>query len=195
MAVEGTALPGMIWSRAAPAPDGGPLVRRLAAGDGGALQEVWRLHGRAIAAYVRHFTADPALRDEVLQETLIAAWRGAARFGGRSSLRTWLCGIARRQALAALRRRGQVDGGDIDALPSPAPGPEALAEADARRAEIAAALRRLSPRHREVLILTFVEGLSYAEMARVLEVPAGTVKSRLFHARRALRALLEEERP
>lgn len=173
------------------------LARRLAADDPRALEEIWALHGPALARYVRHFVSDPSLAEEVLQDTLVAAWRGAARFGGRSSLRTWLCGIARRQALGALRRRARTDGRasgavDPDSLPAAGPMPQDAMEVADDRASLASALRRLSPLHREVLLLTFVQGLAYEEQAEALRVPVGTVKSRIFNAKRALRAVLEE---
>ncbi len=76
-------------------------------------------------------------------------------------------------------------------MPAPDPEPEAFALASVARDELVRAFRRLAPVHREVLVLIFVQELSYQEAATVLAVPVGTVKSRLNHARRALRALLD----
>jgi len=84
-------------------------------------------------------------------------------------------------------------GAQLELLPAPDPEPENAALAGAARDELAAAMARLAPAHHEVLILTFAHGLSYQEMARVVGVPEGTIKSRLSNAKRALRALLEEE--
>jgi RNA polymerase sigma-70 factor (ECF subfamily) len=108
-------------------------------------------------------------------------------------VQTWLIGIARRQALGRLRRRAPALA-DLDAVASvadPGPDPEARLLAEADREEVAAAIRRLSPAHREVLDLCFVQGLSYQEIADVLGAPLGTVKSRLNHAKRAVRLQLE----
>lgn len=169
------------------------LVRRLAAGDRSAMEEIHALHARALGRYIRHVCPDPGLGEEVLQETLVAAWQGAARFAGRSSLRTWLIGIARRQALTAVRKKRlpRAPAAELNALPAPDPEPEAAVLAGAEREEVAAALRRLSPLHREALVLTFVHGLSYPELAACLGVPLGTVKSRLSNARAAMRAALQ----
>jgi len=87
----------------------------------------------------------------------------------------------------------RADVAELEVLPAADPEPEDVALARARREELAAAMARLTPAHREVLVLTFVHGLSYPEMARLVGVPEGTIKSRLSNAKRALRALLEEE--
>lgn len=174
------------------------LVARMAAGDRAALAELYAGEREAIFAYLRGFTADRQLAEEIVQDTLLAAWRGAARYGGRASVRSWLFAIARRRAADALRRsrlrllpEPEAEAALAD-LPSSEPNPEDLALAAATRQELTAALARLSPFHREALDLTFAHGLSYPELAEVLGVPLGTVKSRLSNAKRALRALLAE---
>lgn len=169
----------------------------MAAGDRAALAELYAREGAALFAYLRGFTDDRDLAEEVVQDTLLAAWRGAAGFAGRASVRSWLFAIARRRAADALHRpRLRVvpeDAAGLADLPSADPSPEDLAVAAATRAELGAALARMSPLHREVLDLTFAHGLSYLEVAEVLGVPLETVKSRLNHAKRALRALLDDD--
>jgi RNA polymerase sigma-70 factor (ECF subfamily) len=81
----------------------------------------------------------------------------------------------------------------LDAVPDPDPEPESLAVAGAERAALRAALARLRPLHREVLVLNFMQELPYRDIADVLGVPVGTVMSRLHHAKRALRVELESE--
>ncbi len=171
------------------------LVLRLARGDAESVTELYSRFGRPLHAYVRSLVRDAGLAEEVVQDTFVAAWRGAARFEGRSSLASWLFGIARRQARDRMRRAvpetepvdGLIDvaGGGL--------GPEAAALASASRAELAEALDRIPAADREVLLLAFAYELSGPEMAEVLAIPAGTVKSRLFNARRRLRAQLVEE--
>src|SRR5687767_1724723 len=73
------------------------LVRRMAAGDRAALAELYAQEGAALLAYVRLFTADRELAEEIVQDTLLAAWRGAAEFTGRATVRSWLFAIARRR--------------------------------------------------------------------------------------------------
>ena len=172
------------------------VVARMAAGERAALAELYAGHRGALLAYLRSLVDDPGLAEEVLQDTLYAAWTGAAGFGQRASVRVWLLGIARRRAHDALRRRAirAVASDELDALPAPDPEPESLAIAGADRDALRAALARLRPLHREVLVLNFVQELPYRNIAAVLGVPIGTVMSRLHHAKRALRAELERER-
>jgi RNA polymerase sigma factor (sigma-70 family) len=175
------------------------LLGRVVAGDRAALGELYARHQRPLFAYLIGLCRDRGLAEEVLQDTMLAVWTSAGSFGGRSSVRAWLYGVARRQAHNTLRRRAPAvaDGADLELLPSAEPEPEDVALAGARREELAGAIERLAPVHREVLLLSFGEGLSYPELTQVLGVPLGTVKSRLSNAKRALRALLEasEARP
>jgi RNA polymerase sigma-70 factor (ECF subfamily) len=162
-----------------------------------ALAKLYEREAPALLSYLRLFTADRGLAEEILRDTFLAAWRGAPEFAGRASARSWLFAIARRQAADALRRPRlraiPEDSAGLSELPSDEPGPEDLALAAATRQELAVALAHLSPVHREALELTFRHGLSYSELSEVLGIPLGTVKSRLSYAKRALRALLSDD--
>jgi RNA polymerase sigma-70 factor (ECF subfamily) len=168
------------------------LIERVADGDRQALAELYGHEGAALLQYLARFTADRGVAEELLQDTFVAVWKNARGFEGRSRGRAWLFGIARRRACKRLRRRepslAGLDG--LEALPSSEPEPEAAALAGLARESLVAALDQLSPAHQEVLLLTFVHDLSYAEIAEILDIPVGTVKSRLNHAKRALRAVL-----
>jgi RNA polymerase sigma factor (sigma-70 family) len=177
--------------------DDGGLLRGTAGGDPRALAELYRRHGPGLFGYLYRLAGDRAVAEEILQDTMLAVWQSAASFGGRSAVRTWLYGVARRQAHNRLRSRPAPLAG-LDDAPEPAtqePGPERVALARADVAAIAGALRALSDEHREVLALAFDAGLAHAEIAEVLGVPVGTVKSRLHHARGRLAALaaMDEE--
>jgi len=171
------------------------LLAAVAGGDEAGLRGLVDRHGSGLLAYLTGLVGDPPLAEEVLQDTLLAVWRGAAGFVGGSTVRTWLFAVARRRAVDALRRRSSGPAIDDDGLlaqqPDPAAGPERqlLARADLDR--VAAAIGRLRPAHREVLALACVHELSSPEIGAVLGVPVGTVKSRLRLARVALVGLLE----
>lgn len=169
------------------------LIRRIARGDRQALAELYACYQRALFAYLLQLTPDYGLAEELLQDTLVAVWKSAHSFEGRSSVLTWLIGIARRQAHNTLRQRKPpaADISELEDLPASDLEPEAFALASVARDELVRAFHRLAPVHREVLALIFVQELSYQETATVLEVPVGTIKSRLSNARRALRALLD----
>lgn len=181
------------WRAAKPRADDAQLMKRIARGDRQALSELYACYQRTLFAYLLQLTPDYGLAEELLQDTLVAVWKSARSFEGRSSVLTWLIGIARRQAHNTLRQRSlpTADLAELECLPAPDLEPEAFALASVDRDELTQAFRRLAPVHREVLLLVFVQELSYQETATVLEVPVGTVKSRLSNARCALRALLD----
>lgn len=174
------------------------LLHRIAAGDHGALVALYQRYQRPLFRYLLQLTPDRELAEEILQDTLVAVWKAAGEFQGRSSVRTWLIGIARRQAHNALRRPSPpvADPAGLEEMEADDPDPEAAALAAIDREALARALAQLAPLHREIIILTFVHGLSYQEMASVLDVPVGTVKSRLSNAKRALsRAIQPQAEP
>lgn len=180
---------------ASPGDDPGrDLIARVGRGDRDALAALYDRYQAPLFYYLARLAGDRSQAEEILQDTLVAVWKSAASFEGRSTAQTWLLGIARRQAHNALRRRTlpRADVAELEFLAAPDPVPEDAALASATRTELVAAMARLASAHREVLVLAFVNGLSYAEMARVVGVPEGTIKSRLSNAKRALRALLEE---
>lgn len=180
-------------SQPAPALDERHITRRIAAGDREALGELYACYQRVLFNYLLQLTPDYGLAEEILQDTLVAVWKSAHRFEGRSSLQTWLIGIARRQAHNTLRQRklSLADESEMEGLAATEPEPEAFALANIARDELAEAFRQLAPLHREVLALVFVYELSYSETSTILEVPVGTVKSRICNARRALRTVLD----
>lgn len=173
-------------------PDDAALLATFARGDRDAVQGLYARFGRPLFAYVKSLVRDDGLAEEIVQDTFVAAWRGAGSYEGRSSVSSWLFGIARRQARDRMRRvRLDMEPLErLEELPAGNPGPEAAALAAASRAELAGALERVSAADREVLVLAFAHELSGPEIADVLGIPAGTVKSRLFNARRRLRVQL-----
>lgn len=167
------------------------LLCRVAHGEHAALAALYERWQRPLFAFLLTRTPDPQMAEEVLQDTLVAIWRGAATFQGRSSASTWIFSIAGRQAWNRTRdrsRQSPVDA-DLTAIPDSQAGPEDIVLARDRVAAVAHAMNQLSPLHREVLILAFEGRLSHAEIAEVLQTPVGTVKSRLSNARRQLWSL------
>ncbi len=164
-----------------------------------ALFEQYRPVLTAVAARL----AGAADGDDVVMETYLKAWRGLDGFKGRAALRTWLCGIVRNCALDYCRRQGRENRRRVG--PLDAEGREVLGVlpdergGDARREvetrELGAMLRRalgeLKEKHRTVILLREVDGLSYGEIAAATGASMGTVMSRLFHARLLLRRIVE----
>ena len=195
----------MSWvhgSRAAPSPEPDPEHVALAALERGspdeALAVLMRVYGSAVYRYCRQMVADDDLAQEVHQMTFIQAYEGLSRFGRRSSLRTWLFGIARHRCLDLLkmdrRRRGRFD--PLDAapdLPEPDPNVEDRLAERSRTRLLADCLRSLAPRARDTLLLRFQQGLSYPEIARLSDEKAPALQIRVTRALPLLRRCLEEK--
>lgn len=178
-----------------PASDDAELLRRIGRGDEDAMAAFYREHGRIVLAQIQLVVGERVLAEEIVQDTMLAVWRGAGSFRGESSVRSWVIAIARRQTRDRLRRQRLrvVDDAFLADRPGSEPGPEATALDRAELADVTAAIRVLAPAHREVLGLVFGSGLSLQEAAGVLEIPIGTVKSRLSAARTALSRILDEK--
>ena len=169
--------------------DDAALLRRVAGGDRDALGALYRRHAHVVLAQIRLAVGEPGLSEEILQDTMLAVWRGAGSFRGVSQVRSWIIAIALRQARDRLRRRRVAVVAEESVLSRQAaadPGPEAQVLERAELAVVAEAIRSLRPGHREVLGLVFGADLTLAGAAEVLGVPVGTVKSRLAAARTAL---------
>ncbi|WP_432976905.1 RNA polymerase sigma factor [Dactylosporangium sp. CA-233914] len=168
------------------------LLRSIAAGDAGALGRLYAQYSHMLFGYLHRLAGDRMVAEEILQDTMLAVWRSAGAFQGRAKVSTWLFGVARRQAHNRLRGRSAPEPAGVG-LPERADlsaGPEELAILAAGGTPVAAAIDRLPEHHRDVIALVFVAGLPLADVAEVLGIPVGTVKSRLYHARAAVAAAL-----
>jgi RNA polymerase sigma-70 factor (ECF subfamily) len=168
------------------------LIARVAAGDDVALRELFSRHAPWLAARLRLILPASDVED-VVQETFLGVWRGADGYRPGGKAGGWLWGIARRQAAMFLRRRGPAElvltaEGEAHLGPVKDPIEAALARMDLERA--VAALGPPGGPDRETWQLLSVEDRSVAEVAGLMGVPEGTVKSRAHRARRLLRAAL-----
>jgi RNA polymerase sigma-70 factor, ECF subfamily len=173
--------------------DQAEMADRARRGDVAAFEVLVSARLERILRLVTAIVLDEAEAADVAQETFVAAWRQLPRLREPAGFDGWLTRIAVNEARMALRARRRrrvreiaVDRSDL-ALAALPPG----AGVDARR--LAAALDRLNADQRSLLALHYLEGHDVAGLAATLAIPAGTVKSRLFTARRALRAALEAE--
>jgi RNA polymerase sigma-70 factor, ECF subfamily len=172
--------------------DDDELIASLAGGDDTALRELFNRHAPWLATRLRS-TLPPSDVEDVLQETFLAVWKSAGTYQARGQAGGWLWVIARNQAALLLRRRGHAPGPLPDEAEADAAGEPDPAEAVLARADLAAAMAALGPPgapEREVWRLMYVEDRPVAEVAELMGVPEGTVKSRAHRARRLLRAAL-----
>lgn len=166
------------------------LLERVAAKDRGAFQELYQRYYQRLFGFIFKLTRRPELVEEALNDTLLAVWKGAGSFGGRSRPSTWILGIAHRQALKGLSRLRRAERDPEVAPDDPPEGPESLAARREVASALGQALAQLPAEQRAVVELTYFHGCSYAEISAIVGCPVNTVKTRMFHARRRLRRLL-----
>jgi RNA polymerase sigma-70 factor (ECF subfamily) len=171
------------------------LIGRVAqSGDEPALSELYdRYAGLIYGAGVRYL-GERALAEDLVQDVFTAVWRNASGFdSGRASFATWVYRITRNRATDLIRRR-RARVRTVSSDPPFEPGEEDATGELSRSFDLASALSRISPAHREVLTLAYFHGLSQSEISRRTDTPLGTVKSRTTAALRALRqSMLEDE--
>lgn len=166
------------------------LLRAIAAGDRRAFEAMYRRYYRRLFGFLGRFLDDRGQIEEALDDVMMVVFRDAGRFEGRSRVSTWIFGIAFRSAQQARRSRmGEFTHESLE-------GHEKV-ESKAGffrfelRQRIEKALLLLSPEQRLVVELTYFEDCSYQEIAQIADCPLGTVKTRMFHARKRLREILE----
>ena len=176
------------WPAAGAATDD-ELVGAVAAGDRAALELLYRRHAPWLAGRLAARTSSVELAEEALQDTFVAAWRGARGYSGNGEVPAWLWGIARRRLASLARRRGpralSLDAAaeQVDAADTPE---EAVLGQDAS-ARVRAAVARLPDEQRAAVTAVVYEGKSIQQAAQAAAVPEGTVKSRLHRARLHIR--------
>jgi RNA polymerase sigma-70 factor (ECF subfamily) len=181
---------------AATAPDASSdatLVNRIAAGDKLAMQSLFARHRTPVYRWLLRFVGNETIAEDLLSEVFLDVWRQADRFEGRSSVSTWLMSIARFKALSARRRRTEpaLDEKIETTVADPASDPEAALLETNRGALLRQALTRLSLEHREIIDLVYYHEQSNDECAHILGIPAATVKTRMFYARKKLAELVK----
>lgn len=181
--------------------DESSLVRAAQQGDQGAFSRLVEANQGKIYSLCYRMTGNPDDAADLTQEAFLNAWRGLSRFSGQSAFSTWLYRLAANACIDFLRRekrRGALsmtleddDEEDHQAdLPDERWSPERELERKELQKAVQKGLQALSPEHREVLLLRETEHLSYQEIAQVLDLEEGTVKSRIARARLALREIL-----
>lgn len=174
--------------------DDGALLKAVGEGDSAALRELFERHAPWVAVRLRRFMPDHAVED-VMQETFIAVWRGARTYGGEGAVGGWIWGIARRKAAMWARSNGRPTLA-LDEVTTDSVAPDDVETVAVHSVDLAVAMAALGPsggEGQELVRLAYVEDRPLSEVAEVLGVPTGTVKSRLFRARQILRGALRGE--
>jgi RNA polymerase sigma-70 factor (ECF subfamily) len=169
------------------------LIRQVARGDVPAFELLFRRYQPRIRRFLEPKTWRPQLVDEILNDTMLVIWRKAGTFNLRSTVSTWILGIALRRGLKANQRTDRAIALESDAGSAACDLEEHVFRKELR-ARLDRALESLSPEQRAVVVLTYFEGYSYREIAELVGCPVATVKTRMFHARRRLKAFLSDRR-
>ena len=168
------------------------LVLRSQIGDEAAFEELFRNYSPRLRFYVAKMLGERhSQTDDVLQEIWTSAFRGLSKLNDGAAFRAWLFSIARARAYREFRRSGlanALDSVDPSQIEEPAAETETNIDVEAVHQQLA----DLSPEHRDVLVLRFIEDMNYEEIARVTGQAVGTVRSRIHYAKRALRRAWKE---
>lgn len=171
-----------------------PLLAAIANGSMSAMETFYRQHERCVYRYALAQTGDAFDAAEVLNDVMLEVWRQAGRFEGRSAVTTWLLGMARFKSIDRLRLRQRHAAETLDEAAESAEDETPRAEQQLAQAQEAQRLRdcmgKLPAHQREVMHLAFFEDMGYEAIAALVQCPPGTVKSRVHHAKEAIRKCL-----
>lgn len=186
--VGGTSEAGVACAKASTAPDWDRiLITKVADGDKAAMRKLYETHAAAVWRFVSVRSRDQFEVADVVQETMLCVWRDAASYKGQGSVRSWILTLARNKAVDHVRKQANTDVCEPDeriATDEPHADDVIAAIEDAHR--LNACVEKLPPQQRAVIHLAFFEDLSYAEISAIEGIPEGTVKTRVFHAKKSL---------
>ena len=176
----------------------GELVELVAQKDAGALEALYERYGRAAYSLARRILTEETLAQDVVQEVFLSLWRDAHRFdAGRGTVATYLLSMTHHRAVDVVRReenlrRWRTSDEGLELEPDPKARVEDEVETSERRAEVRAALAGLPDAQREALALAYFGGYTQREVAALVGVPLGTVKTRMAAGMRRMKAALRD---
>jgi RNA polymerase sigma-70 factor (ECF subfamily) len=169
------------------------LIARVAGGDRLAMQTLFARHRTPVYRWLLRLVGNETVAEDLLSDVFLDVWRQAGRFQARSAVSTWLLAIARFKALSARRARkdAELDETIEATVADPADDPEVMLAKKHRDQVVREALNELSPEHKEIIDLVYYHEKSVDECAQILGVPSGTVKTRMFYARKKLAEMVK----
>ena len=175
------------------AADDRQLVGRIATGDQTALRALYGRHQGRVFRFILRLVRRDAIAEELTNEVFLEVWRNAGTFEGKASASTWLLSIAHHRAVSSLRKRREEAWNEETAgeIADTDDNPEVVAQKADKGALLRRAMEQLSPEHREIIDLVYYHDKSVDECAQILGVPSGTVKTRMFYARKKLAELVQ----
>ena len=169
------------------------LIARIAGGDRLAMQTLFARYRTPVYRWLLRLVGNETVAEDLLSDVFLDVWRQAGRFQARSAVSTWLLAIARFKALSARRSRkdAELDETIEATVADSADNPEVVLQKKSRDQFVRTALTTLSPEHREIIDLVYYHDKSVDECAQILGVPSGTVKTRMFYARKKLAEMVQ----
>jgi RNA polymerase sigma-70 factor (ECF subfamily) len=168
------------------------LLQRIGSGDMTAMKALYETHADAVRRFVRARIRDEFEAADIVHDTMMAVWRSADSFTGRSSVRSWMLSIAHNKTVDHVRKQSRVTLAEPDdTIPDDDPDAETVISAAQDAAQVRACIAELSEAHRSAVHLAFYEDLTCGEIAEVQGVPTGTIKTRIFHAKKLIMRCLE----
>ncbi len=168
------------------------LVEQVAGGDSTAYRQLYDLSYGKVSRYVQKVVSDASLVDDILVQTYTVAWQKSGAFKGTGRITTWLIGIARNIMFREFRKvkkyvpfEDEYSAADTQS--------QFQVEVESTNAALKAALQTLKVKHREILELVFYQEFSYPEVSELIGIPVNTVKTRVFHAKKALKDVLQKQ--
>ena len=168
------------------------LVEQVAAGDSTAFRQLYDLSYGRVARYLQKVVSDTSLIDDILVQTYTVAWQKSDTFKGDGRITTWLIGIARNIMFREFKRTKKYVPFEEEHGAAETQS-QFQVEVKSTNAALKAALQTLKVKHREILELVFYQEFSYVEVAELIGIPENTVKTRVFHAKQALKDVLEKQ--
>ena len=171
------------------------IIARARRGDADAFEQLVVAYRDQVFRLALRMCSSEADADEVAQEAFLSAWKALPNFRGESQFSTWLYQLTTHAAIDLMRReKRQIAAADITEVSAadPAPSPQQQAERSETRQAVRDAMGQLSPEYRQIVVLRFLQELSYEEIGAVLKLPPGTVKSRLNRAKSQLKDILSK---
>ena len=170
------------------------LQQRLLSGDESVMRDIYNKYSGPLFHFSRNYLSDPNDASDIVHETMMVVWQKAASFEGRSSLKSWMFSIARNKSIDRNRKGGRMyytdelpDVEDMDALS------DAVLELSEDADLVRSCIEELAPGYRRIIHLIFFQGMAYQEVADVENLPLGTVKTRVLHAKRKLAHILAQK--
>lgn len=163
------------------------LIAAIVRKDKAALKELYQRHYDTLYRFAYSHCKDAHEASDIVQETMVAVWQTASRFSGRSAVRSWMFSIARNKAIDIRRKLGRVELTDQQhEQMDDAPDAQSIVAASQDAERVRACIEKLSDSHRRVVHLAFFEDLPYPEIGNIEKTAVGTIKTRMFHAKKLL---------